>query len=328
VFFLGGEPMMHFSLVKELVPFGIRRAKQHGKNLIFGMTTNGTLVTDETIEFFKKWGVTFHTSIDGIPLIQNKNRPTATGGQSSHLVEKAIPKILSYRPETSARCTFDAENVLHVFDNYKYFRSLGYISIIMIPLFTTKSWNSKSIKTLSEQYELIADLWMDEMRQGIFVFFKHFEDFFQNREKTQRGTVPCGSGRAYGVINPNGDYYPCSRWGIHAKEKWSFGNIYESFREDAREKLLKGFQPELFPPDCQECTAKCICSGGCLAENLDTVGDPFGVIPESCEIMRVWVNVGKRVHDTMLEEKNPLFMQKYYSQTCQYNSCPGCDTEP
>ena len=72
MFFLGGEPMLNFTLVKELVPFATRRAKQHGKNITFGMTTNGTLVTDETIEFFKKWRVTFHTSIDGCPAVLEK----------------------------------------------------------------------------------------------------------------------------------------------------------------------------------------------------------------------------------------------------------------
>ena len=198
----------------------------------------------------------------------------------------------------------------------------------MIPLFTNKSWSAESIALLKEQYEQIADFWMNEMREGTYAFFKHFEDFLQNRNNTQRGTVPCGSGRAYGVINPQGDYFPCSRWGIHAKEEWSFGNIYEEFREDAREKLLKGFDPEKFPPECKSCIAQCICSGGCLAENLDTVGDPFGVIPEACEIMRVWVKVGKRIHDTMFEEKNEVFMQRYYSNHCLCLPAQGCEAEP
>ena len=317
VFFLGGEPMMHFSLIKELVPFGIRRAKQHGKVLTFSMTTNGTMITDEVVEFFRKWGVTFHTSIDGVPDIQDKNRPTATGGPSSPLVERAVPKILAYRPETSARCTFDGENVHRVFENYEYFRSLGYTSVIMIPIFTTKNWTSVAFQVLEQQYDLIADRWINEIRQGTFVFFKHFDDYFNNRQKTKRGTVPCGSGRAYGVITPHGDYFPCSRWAIHKKEEWSFGNIYESFREEARVELLKGFPEDSFMPECEECPARCVCNGGCLAENLDAMGSPFRVIPESCEIMRIWVRVGQRVYDTLYQEKNPTFMQKYCPQEWQ-----------
>jgi uncharacterized protein len=311
VFFMGGEPLMNYSLIKQLVPFGIARAKQHGKTLNFGMTTNGTMVTDEVIDFFKKWNVSFHTSIDGIPEVQDKNRPTASGGPSSHLVERAVRKILAYRPQTSARCSFDAENAHHVYENYKYFRSLGYTSIVMIPALSAV-WNDDVISVLEEQYNRIADTWMEEMRQGTFIAFKHFEDYCRNHRREKRGTVPCGAGRAYGMIDAEGDYYPCSRWAIHGKEEWSFGSIYGTFREEARDELMKGFPESGFFPECATCEARGLCSGGCPAENFDTVGHPFRIIPISCKIMKIWYRVGRRVHDTLYAEKCPRFMQIYY----------------
>lgn len=313
VFFMGGEPLMNFSLIKELVPFGITRAKQHGKKLHFGMTTNGTMVTDEVIDFFKKWDLSFHTSFDGIPEVQNKNRPTATGGPSSHLVESAARKILAYRPNTAARCSFDAENARYLFDNYTYFRSLGYKNIVIIPAYNA-TWTEDVLGLLEEQYMRIAERWMDEYRTGESIYFKQFEDYFTNRKRKNRGTISCGAGRAYGTIDAEGNYWPCSRWAIHERATWSFANIYDSFREDAREELMKGFPPSSFFPECANCEARCICNGGCMAENFDTVGEPLRIIPISCKVLNIWVRVGKHIHDTLYREKNPAFMKKCYPE--------------
>ena len=81
--FMGGEPLIRFRMIKKLVPFAKRRAWQMGKSIHFGMTTNGTLVTDEVVSFWKKWGMGFHTSIDGTPEVQDRNRPTTAGSLTS-----------------------------------------------------------------------------------------------------------------------------------------------------------------------------------------------------------------------------------------------------
>ncbi len=123
--FMGGEPLLRFRLIQRIVPFGKRRAWQMGKSIHFGMTTNGTLVTDEVIGFWNKWGMGFHTSIDGTPEIQDRNRQTTGGRGSSRLVEKSVPKILSVRPNTTARSTVVPDSAGSLVKSYHYFRSLG-----------------------------------------------------------------------------------------------------------------------------------------------------------------------------------------------------------
>jgi uncharacterized protein len=313
VFLMGGEPLINFSLIKLLFPFGITRAKQHGKSLNFGMTTNCTMVTDEVIEFFQKWGGMFHTSLDGVPDIQNKNRPTSTGEHSSYLAEIGAKKILAYQPNVAVRCTYDAENVHFLFENYLYFRDLGYLNIIMIPAFSA-TWVESALDILEINYLRIADYWMNEFRNGKIVYFKQFQDYFFSHNKSKRGLVPCSAGRGYGMINANGDYYPCTRWGTHDRSLWSFGNIYEGFHEEMRNEFLKGFPENSFFPECDICEARCLCNGGCLAENLDTTSNAYTVIPISCKIMKIWVKTGKYIHATMLKENNILFLNMYYQE--------------
>jgi uncharacterized protein len=152
VTFLGGEPLLAFNLIKKLVPFGVRRAREHNKNIRFSMTTNCTLVTDEVINFAQKWDIRFHSSIDGIPKIQNKNRPQKNGTNSSFLVEQAVPKLLSYQSNCTARCTVVPESVGYLYGNYQYFRSLGYCDIAFVPGLI-KNWNDESIFIFENEFK-------------------------------------------------------------------------------------------------------------------------------------------------------------------------------
>jgi hypothetical protein len=101
-----------------------RRAIQHGKRISFGITTNGTLVTDDVVEFWRNWNMGFHTSIDGTPDVQDRNRPTASGKGSSSLVEQSAKRILAHQRNTTARSTVVAESAGALVASYKYFRDL------------------------------------------------------------------------------------------------------------------------------------------------------------------------------------------------------------
>ena len=103
--FMGGEPLLRFDLIRKIVPYGKCRARQLGKSLHFGCTTNCTHLTDEMMSFWRRFGMGFHCSIDGIPEVQNANRPILGGGPSAPAVEKNVPKILAYRPGVMARAT-------------------------------------------------------------------------------------------------------------------------------------------------------------------------------------------------------------------------------
>ena len=96
----GGEPLMEFKLIKELVPYAKKKAVECGKRIYFTAVTNSVLVTDEIIEFFRKYNMTFHTSIDGGPETQDAHRHTWRNRNNdhklgaSHLVRHAWENML------------------------------------------------------------------------------------------------------------------------------------------------------------------------------------------------------------------------------------------
>ena len=198
VYLMGGEPMLRFSLIKRLVPFSKRCAWQMGKSIQFGVTTNCTLVTDEVVAFCKKWGMGFHTSIDGTPETQDDNRPTAGGQGSSQLVERSVPKILRYRPYATARSTVMPETAGSLVESYRYFRALGYISIAFVPA-GPASWSQDAIATFENQYSRLGDIIIDEFRSNRLVILNGIDVMVRGIVQNQRPQHACGAGRGTGT---------------------------------------------------------------------------------------------------------------------------------
>jgi uncharacterized protein len=310
VAFMGGEPLLRFKLIQKLVPFAKRRASQHGKRIHFSMTTNGTLVTDEVVAFWRRWDLGFHTSIDGTPEVQDRNRPTTAGKGSARLVEQSARRILSVRPGTTARSTVVPGSAGALAASYRYFRSLGYQDIAFVPG-ALPEWDDASIRLYEEQYRQVADLVMDDLRAGQPVTLKGLDDYASAQLTPERGAHPCGAGRGLVLIDIHGDIWPCHRWNKESEAGWRLGSIYEQFDADAREPLDTPSYTALLENDCENCPANRMCSGGCPAENLEDTGSVYRRHPNACAITRVWRQVGQYVHETMTAEGNTTYRDVY-----------------
>jgi len=308
---MGGEPLLRFDLIRHVVPFAKRRAACHGKEIHFSVTTNNTLVSDEIVAFWKQWGLGFHCSLDGIPMIQDRNRPMADGSGSSQLAEQGVAKILAYRPRTTARCTVVPDSAPYILRNYDYFRSLGYVDIAMVPG-DAREWSEPSIGVFEEQFREVADRVRDAMRSGVFIRVKGIDDYCEGEARRKPREFACGAGRGMALIDVHGGIWPCHRWNKQGHQSWRMGSIYEDFCEAGRAPLDVRSQTEFVRADCASCSAARICGGGCLAENLEENGDVYVPHPNKCALNRAWARVGEYFHDTLYTEHNETFMKRYY----------------
>ena len=154
--FMGGEPLLRFDLIRKIVPYGKCRARQLGKSLHFGCTTNCTHLTDEMMSFWRRFGMGFHCSIDGIPEVQNANRPFLGSGPSAPAVEKIVPKILAYRPGVMARATVSPQSVRLLVESAKYIAGLGFRSMTFKAAVNC-NWRSEDFQALRGQYEKLGE---------------------------------------------------------------------------------------------------------------------------------------------------------------------------
>jgi uncharacterized protein len=321
LFFMGGEPLLQFELIKSIVPFARRRAREQGKQLKISTTTNCTLVTHEVLDFFRTWNIGFHTSVDGISIVQNHNRPTYNGGETIKIVSQTIPKILKIKPNTTARATVIPENVDYLFDSYIYFRGLGYTSIVMVPT-DSPNWTSDILTKYETQIRQIAEFWKNELQQGVNVETYFFPRNFQGRKITQRPSRPCGAGRGLVSIDVFGNIWPCNRWNTHGNdywEQWCLGNIYQEFSENARTYFIDGNPPT---GRCTDCTGKIFCGGGCHASNIETTNNIKIQHENTCQLSRIHARIALDLYDDLYSKKNPTFMRYYFPEEWKCTNDP------
>jgi uncharacterized protein len=312
VCFMGGEPLLRFKLIQKLVPFAKRRAAAHGKRIHFGVTTNDTLVTDRVVDFWRQWGMSFHTSIDGTPDVQDRNRPTTEGRGSSRLVEQSSKRILAYRPGTTARSTVLPDNVPRLVDSYVYFRSLGYTNIAFVPA-SAPEWNDQHIAAYETQLRNVAGLLIDDFRRGTVVILKGIDDYIEGKIRNSRHKHTCGAGRSMVLVDIHGDIWPCHRWNKASHAPWRIGSIYEGFDDSVRAVLDVPDQSVLLEQECPICPANKFCVGGCPAENLEETGAVYRRHRNACELTRVWARVGETVYNALYAERNACFMAHYFA---------------
>jgi uncharacterized protein len=312
--FMGGEPLLRFDLIKQLVPFAKRRASQHNKFIHFGVTTNGTIMSDEIIEFWRRWGLGFHTSIDGCPEAHNLHRHFADGRPTSFLLERNLPKILAVRPLTTARATVLPDTIRYLPESFEYILNMGYKNIAFVPG-SYPQWDKTAVKEFGRQFGIISQRVMELMRSGKLIKLKFFDEGCAALAKGQTpkpGRQACGAGRGMALVDVNGDIWPCHRWSKNSEIDWRLGSIYEpSFNYQSR-GLINTPVPEEELDACRKCPALFLCLGGCPAENLEDTGRIFKRHPIGCAIAQVLAKLIREFHDTMFAEKNPVFMETYY----------------
>lgn len=111
--FYGGEPLLEFNLIKETVEYAKRVFE--GRNLVFAMTTNATLMNDEVIDFLAKNNFSLTVSLDGPRNIQNKNRKFANGKGTYDILINTLAKI---KEKTNGTLLFSINMVVDSNDDY------------------------------------------------------------------------------------------------------------------------------------------------------------------------------------------------------------------
>ncbi len=285
--FFGGEPLMNFPLVKEVVEYARAKEKEYDKNFRFTITTNGMLLNDEIIDFINKEMSNVVLSIDGRPEVNDRLRVRADKTGSYSAVMPKFQKLVAQRSKDKdyyARGTFTkynldfANDVIHLYEQ-------GFDQLSVEPVVSDPScpWaiTEEDYPAIFAEYERLSkEMIRREKEGGAFNFFHFMIDLNQGpcAIKRLRG---CGCGNEYVAITPDGDIYPCHQF--VGQEEWKMGSIVDgSFDYAMKDKFSKA--NVYTKPACRECWAKFYCSGGCNANNAQYEGDILKSNTFSCEL--------------------------------------------
>ena len=286
--FFGGEPLMNWATVKELVEYGRSLEEAHNKKFRFTLTTNGVLLDDGILEFANKEMANIVLSIDGRKEIHDKMRPFR-GGQGSY--DMIVPKFRKtaesrgqeryYVRGTYTHNNLDfSEDVLHLAD-------LGFKQISVEPVVAGPdddyAITEADIPKLKEEYDKLAAEMIKRKKEGRDFNFFHFMIDLSGGPCVAKRLSGCGSGTEYLAVTPWGDLYPCHQF--VGNEKFLMGNVEEGIlREDIRDQFKCC---NVYAKDkCKKCFAKFYCSGGCAANAYNFHGSINDAYDVGCELQR------------------------------------------
>lgn len=275
--FFGGEPMLLYQQI--IHPLVIWINEEYPNKVDFGITTNGTLLTTESLEFFKKNNFGLLLSIDGAPKTQDFNRPCHNSCQSSsELILKNVPTLLRLFPETTFRSTIDEHTVNNTFENYIFAQYAGFKNIFMIPNGRIQ-WQPENIKVLENEFKKIYMYIIKnfENHRNPPINFSNINRSFTNilqsnlislqlKNKGKRNCVRCGLGTSFGSISYDGTIYGCQEQDSQEQEsRFYLGNIYDGIDQEKHASLLKEYMEVErvtcgeYPEYCDTCPLSNIC---------------------------------------------------------------------
>lgn len=302
--FFGGEPLMNWEVVKQLVLYGRSIEKEHHKRFRFTMTTNGILLDDEKLDFINREMGNLVLSLDGRKEVHDRMRPHR-GGQGSY--DEILPKFLHaaesrnqtnyYVRGTFTRYNLDfAEDVMHVAD-------LGFQQISMEPVVADESeeyaLRAEDIPAIEKEYDRLAKELIRRHKEGKPLQFFHFMIDLEGGPCVAKRLSGCGSGCEYLAVTPWGDLYPCHQF--VGQEDFLMGNVDDGLvRKDIQQRF---HDCNVYSKDkCKNCFAKFYCSGGCAANAYHFDGDINGAYDIGCALQRKRVECALMIKAALADE--------------------------
>ncbi len=286
--FFGGEPLMNFDVVKQLVAYARSIEKEHGKNFRFTLTTNGLLIDDDVIEFANKECSNVVLSLDGRKEIHDMYRVDYAGNGSWERIVPKFQKLVNARGEKNyyMRGTFTHANPDFLKD-IQQMLDLGFSELSMEPVVCAPGDKSElteeDLPIVMEQYEQLAQLMLQRDDEGKPFTFYHYMIDLKGGPCIYKRISGCGSGTEYMAVTPWGDLYRCHQF--VGEEKFKLGDVWQGVTN--HDTVAEFAECNVYArEECRDCWARLYCSGGCAANAYHSTGSVKGVYEYGCKLFR------------------------------------------
>ena len=289
--FFGGEPLMNFDVVKQLVAYGREVEKANNKNIRFTITTNGILLDDDKIDYINEHMHNVVLSLDGRREVNDNMRPTVNDKGSYDVIMPKFKKLVDKRPKDKyyyIRGTFTRDN-LDFSEDVLHFANEGFNLTSVEPVVGDESnpyaLREEDMERVFAEYEKLAKKYAKRKLEGEdFTFFHFVVDLNQGPCVIKRITG-CGAGNEYLAVTPNGDIYPCHQF--VGNDDFKLANILDE-EVIIPEEISNMFRDAhvYSKEDCKTCWNKFYCSGGCHANAINFNNDIRKPYKLGCEMQK------------------------------------------
>ena len=286
--FFGGEPLMNWQIVKDLVAYARSIEKDAGKNFRFTLTTNGVLLDDEVTDFCNREMHNVVLSLDGRKEVNDRFRVDVAGRGSYDRIVPNFQRFVAKRGDKSyyMRGTYTHYNTDFTNDLF-HMADLGFTELSMEPVVCAPgdpcALTEEDFPVLCEQYEILAKDMLRRWREGKPITFYHYMVDLKHGPCIYKRVTGCGSGTEYMAVTPWGELFPCHQF--VGDPKYSLGNIWDGVTNTAVQGEFRACNA-YSRPDCKDCWARLYCSGGCAANSYHATGSIGGVYEYGCRLFK------------------------------------------
>lgn len=286
--FFGGEPLMNFDVVKQLVQYARSIEKEKGKNFRFTLTTNGMLIDDEVIDFANKEMSNVVLSLDGRKEVHDRFRVDHAGNGSWERIVPKFQRLVNARGGKNyyMRGTFTHANP-DFLEDIRTMLDLGFSELSMEPVVAApddpSALTEEDKQTVMRQYEELAELMLKRDAEGKPFTFYHYMIDLKGGPCIYKRISGCGSGTEYMAVTPWGELYPCHQF--VGDDKFKLGDIWQGVTNSAIQQEFA--QCNVYArEECRDCWARLYCSGGCAANAYHATGSVRGVYSAGCDLFK------------------------------------------
>lgn len=286
--FFGGEPLVNFDVVKQIVKYARSIEKENKKHFRFTLTTNGVLLDEDVIDFLNKEMNNVVLSLDGRKEVHDRLRKNINGDGSYDIIVPKFKKFVEKRgnKEYYMRGTFTRNNLDFTNDIF-HMADLGFSELSMEPVVskpdTDYALREEDLDKIYEQYEILAKEMIKRKKQGNPFTFYHYMIDLSGGPCIYKRITGCGSGTEYLAVTPSGDFYPCHQF--VGDKKFLMGNVKDGITNTKLRdefKMCNAYSRK----ECKDCWAKLYCSGGCSANAYHATGSINNVYEYGCKLFK------------------------------------------
>lgn len=234
--FYGGEPLLEFGKIKKTVEYNEDKRKEAGKNFIYSMTTNGSLITDEVIDFFDKYNFRILLSLDG--MAQETHRKEGT---FDRVVDAARKMMNSPSIKVGFNCVVTPRTVSSLSDSVSFFLDSRIPEFRYSPNYSD-DWGEDDLNTYSIQIKKVREMMTGYYQKSETIPLKNFSSQTKDLAKVCMGGV-----RRLAMV-ADGTLWGCSRMADCYKEKtdseyydkYCFGHL-DDFRKNHKKTFPRVF---------------------------------------------------------------------------------------
>jgi len=312
--FFGGETLMNFRLLRDVVLYADEAAAAAGKRITYSLTTNATLLTDEIIAFLSDHAIGVTVSMDGPPELQDARRVYKNGKGSYAVMEPRLRKLIAGHKTraVTARVTLSAgvTDVMRIYQHLKHdigFHEVGFAPVTTAGEERDYALDGDAMTGVLADFEALADEWLDYALQGKMHGFTNVSETISELIAGTNKSHPCGAGLGLLGVSPSGDLSPCHRF--TDADTHTLGHIDTGLDQTKRESFLtKGHVASKY--ECSTCWARPMCAGGCHHEAFVRYGDTGHANLHYCDWIRQWTDRCLQIYG-VLAQRNPEFLTRF-----------------